>query len=112
MAHNYNNAQFNLTNTNKTDVYTCASGSTCLVKNIHVVNYGAGNHTIKGYIYDSSASTEFQIDEHTIHSGVSQDISDGIIVLESGDILRMEANTANGISGVVSYLEIFDEKSA
>jgi hypothetical protein len=106
MAHNYNNAQFNLTNTNKTDVYTCASGSTCLVKNIHVVNYGAGNHTIKGYIYDSSASTEFQIDEHTINSGVSQDISDGIIVLESGDILRLEAGSANHFSGTISILEI------
>jgi hypothetical protein len=106
MAHNYKNAQFNLTNTNKTDVYTCASGSTCLVKNIHTVNYGTGNQVIKGYIYDSSASTEFQIDQHTINAGASQDISDGIIVLETGDILRLEAGSADNFSGTVSILEI------
>ena len=106
MAHNYKNAQFNLTDTNKTDVYTCASESTCLVKNIHAVNYGAGNHTIKGYVYDSSVTTEFQIDEHTLNSGASQDISDGIIVLESGDILRLEADSADHFSGTISILEI------
>ena len=106
MAHNYRNAQFNLTNTNKTDVYTCASGSTCLVKNIHTVNYGSGNHSIKGYVFDSSASTEFQIDQHSINAGASQDISDGIIILESGDILRLEAGSANNFSGTISILEI------
>jgi hypothetical protein len=34
------------------------------------------------------------------------------LVLEAGDILRLEAAIANGIAEVVSYLEIFDEKSA
>jgi hypothetical protein len=34
------------------------------------------------------------------------------MVLESGDILRLEAATANAVTGIVSYLEIFDEKSA
>ncbi len=106
MAHNYNNAQFNLTNTNKTDVYTCASGSTCLVKNIHVVNYGAFHHTIKFSLSSLSASTEFQIDEHTINSGASPSLSSGMIVLESGDILRLEAGSANHFSGTISILEI------
>ncbi len=34
------------------------------------------------------------------------------MVLESGDTLKLQAASANNIAGIVSYLEIFDEKSA
>ena len=112
MANIYKNTQFNLTTTAKTDVYTCPTNRTALIKNVHVVNYGAGNHTIKAYIYDNSATTEYQFDQHTVNSGTSRDVSDGLFVLESGDILRMEAGSANHFSGTLSILEIFDEKSA
>ena len=112
MANIYKNAQFNLTTTAKTDVYTCPTNRTALMKNVHVANYGAGNVVVKGYLYDSSASTEYQVDQHTLSAGNSQDLSDGILLLESGDIFRLEAASANSISGSCSILEIFDEKSA
>ena len=112
MANIYKNAQFNLTTTAKTDVYTCPTNRTALMKNVHTANYGAGNVVVKGYLYDSSASTEYQVDQHTLSAGNSQDLSDGILVLESGDIFRLEAASANSISGSCSILEIFDEKSA
>lgn len=112
MANIYKNAQYNLTTTSKTDVYTCPTNRTALMKNVHTANYGAGNVVVKGYIYDSSASTEYQVDQHTLSAGNSQDLSDGILVLESGDIFRLEAASANAISGSCSILEIFDEKSA
>ena len=112
MANIYKNAQFNLTTTAKTDVYTVPTSRTALMKNVHVANYGTGNVVVKGYLYDSSASTEYQIDQHTLSAGNSQDLSDGILVLESGDIFRLEAASANSISGSCSILEIFDEKSA
>ena len=112
MANIYKNAQYNLTTTSKTDVYTCPTNRTALVKNIHTVNYGTGLHTIKAYIYDSSATTEYQFDEHSLASKAAQDISEGLFVLESGDILRLESGTANAFSGTISILEIFDEKSA
>ena len=111
MANVYKNAQFNLTTTDKTDVYTVPTSRTALMKIIHTANYGSGNSTVKGYIYDSSASTEYQIDQHTIAAGSSQDLGDGVLVLESEDIFRLEASNANAISGSCSILEIFDEKS-
>ena len=111
MANIYKNAQYNLTTTAKTDVYTCPTNRTALMKNVHTANYGAGNVVVKGYLYDSSASTEYQVDQHTLSAGNSQDLSDGILVLESGDIFRLEAASANSISGSCSILEIFDEKS-
>ena len=112
MANIYKNAQYNLTTTAKTDVYTCPTNRTALVKNVHTVNYGTGLHTIKAYIYDSSATTEYQFDEHSLASKTAQDISEGLFVLESGDILRLQSDTANSFSGTCSILEIFDEKSA
>ena len=33
------------------------------------------------------------------------------MVLESGDALKLKAASADDIAGIVSYLEIFDEKS-
>ena len=112
MANIYKNAQFNLTTTAITDIYTCPTNRTALMKNVHVANYGAGNVVVKGYLYDSSATTNYQVDQHTLSAGNSQDLSDGILVLESGDIFRLEAASANSISGSCSILEIFDEKSA
>ena len=112
MANIYKNAQFNLTTTAITDIYTCPTNRTALMKNVHVANYGAGNVVVKGHLYDNSATTGYQIDQHTLGAGNSQDLSDGILVLESGDIFRLEAGSANAISGSCSILEIFDEKSA
>ena len=112
MANIYKNASFNLTTTAKTDVYTCPTGRTALMKNVHTANYGAGNVVVKGYLYDNSATTEYQVDQHTLNAGNSQDLSDGVLVLESGDIFRLEASGANSISGSCAILEIFDEKSA
>jgi hypothetical protein len=111
MANLYKNAQFNLTTTAITDIYTCPTGRTALMKNVHVSNYGTGNVVVKGHLYDDSATTSYQVDQHTLSAGNSQDLSDGILVLESGDIFRLEAGSANSISGSCSILEIFDEKS-
>ena len=111
MANVYKNKQFNLTTTAKTDVYTCPTNRTAIVKNVHVVNYGGSTSYIEAFLYDSSASTEYQIDYHSLSSKASQDVSDGLIILESGDIYRIQAPVANSFSGTMSILEIFDEKS-
>lgn len=111
MANVYKNKQFNLTTTAKTDVYTCPTNRTAIVKNVHVVNYGGSTSYIEAFLYDSSASTEYQIDHHSLSSKASQDVSDGLFILESGDIYRIQAPVANAFSGTMSILEIFDEKS-
>ena len=111
MANIYKNAGFNLTTTSKTDVYTVPANRTAIVKTIQSTNTTTSNVDTIGYIYDSSATTEYEIAHHTLSSKDSINFIDGTLVLESGDILRLEAATANAVAGVVSYLEIFDEKS-
>jgi len=112
MANVYKNTGIDLTTTAKTDVYTVPTNRTTIIKTIQTTNHGVSNVDTIGYFYDSSATTEYEIAHHTLSSKSSINFIDGTLVLESGDILRLEASTANSIAGVVSYLEIFDEKSA
>ena len=106
MANIYKNAQFNLTTTSATDVYTVPSNSRAIVQNIHMANVGAGNVVIHAYIYDSSATTQYAFAKHTIAASDSRSVSDGSVVLEENDILRVQADSANDIEGTCAILEI------
>jgi hypothetical protein len=106
MANIYKNAQFDLTSTDVTDVYTVPSNSRAIVQNIHVANVGAGNTEIKAFIYDNSATTAFQFAEHTVNAGNSLSIADGSIVLEENDKLQLQAASANIFEGTCAILEI------
>ena len=106
MANIYKNAQFDLTTTAATDVYTVPSNSRAIVQNIHMANIGSGNVVVHAHIYDSSITTQFTFAKHTIASNESKSVSDGTIILEENDILRVQAASANDIEGTVSILEI------
>ena len=106
MANIYKNAQFNLTTTDVTDVYTVPSNSRAIIQNIHTANVGGGNTEIKAFLYDNSATTQYTFAKHTIAASDSQGIADGSIVLEENDILRVQADSANDIEGTCAILEI------
>ena len=106
MANIYKNAQFDLTTTAATDVYTVPSNSRAIVQNIHMANIGAGNVVVHAHIYDNSATTQYTFAKHTIAASDSRSISDGSVVLEENDILRVQADSANDIEGTCAILEI------
>ena len=106
MANIYKNAQFDLTTTAATDIYTVPSNSRAIVQNIHMANVGAGNVVVHAHIYDNSATTQYTFAKHTIAANNSQSVSDGSIVLEENDILRVQADSANDIEGTCAILEI------
>jgi len=105
MANRYKNANFDLTTTDATDIYTVPSESRAIIQNIHVANVGAGNTEIKAFIYDTSAGRAFQFAEHTVNAGNSKSISDGTIILEESDKLQLQAASADIFEGTVSILE-------
>lgn len=105
MANRYKNANFDLTTTDVTDIYTCPSNSRAIIQNIHVANIGAGNTEIKAFIDDDSASRSFQFAEHTVNAGNSKSVSDGTIILEENDKLQLQAASADIFEGTVSILE-------
>lgn len=106
MANIYKNAQFDLTTTDVTDVYTVPSNSRAIVQNIHMANIGVGNVVVHAHIYDNSVTTQFTFAKHTIAASNSRSISDGSVILEENDILRVQADSANDIEGTVAILEI------
>ncbi len=106
MANIYKNAQFDLTTTAATDIYTVPSNSRAIIQNIHMANIGAGNVVVHAHIYDNSATTQYTFAKHTIAASDSQGIADGSIVLEENDILRVQADSANDIEGTCAILEI------
>ena len=105
MANRYKNANFDLTTTAVTDIYTVPSNSRAIVQNIHIANVGAGNHEIKAFIYDDSATRSYQFEEHTVNSGNSKSVADGVIILEENDKLQVQADTADVFEGTASILE-------
>jgi len=105
MANRYKNANFDLTTTDVTDVYTVPAESRAIVQNIHAANVGAANTEIKAFIYDDSASRAYQFAEHTINSGDSRSMSDGPVILEENDKLQLQAGAVDIFEGTVSILE-------
>ena len=112
MANVYKNAGFNLTTTNLTTVYTVPTDRTAIIKSIQLNNDDASAIQTEISVTDSSASATYKI----YHKDLAADTTDnGVVaplVLESGDIIKIQVATANKIEGMISYLEIFDEKSA
>tara|TARA_B100000963_G_C22625897_1_gene672328 strand:- start:54 stop:392 length:339 start_codon:yes stop_codon:yes gene_type:complete len=112
MANVYKNAGFNLTTTNLTNVYTVPTDRTAIIKSIQLNNDDASAIQTEISVTDSSASATYKI----YHKDLAADTTDnGVVaplVLESGDIVKIQVATANKIEGMISYLEIFDEKSA
>ena len=105
MANRYKNANFDLTTTDVTDIYTVPSESRAIIQNIHVANVGSANTEIKAFIYDNSASRAYQFAEHTVNAVNSKSVSDGTIILEENDKLQLSAASGNIFEGTVSILE-------
>ena len=113
MANLYNNAMFDLTTTNKTTVYTVPTNRTSLIKSIQITNIHSGAVEVEAFTTDSSDSgAEHEVAHIQLASKTVDNLVKGTMVLESGDALKLQAASANNIAGIVSYVEIFDEKSA
>ena len=113
MANVYKNAMFDLTTTNKTTIYTVPTDRTALLKSIQITNIHSGTVEVEAFTTDSSDSgTEHEVAHISLGSKTVDNLVKGTMVLESGDTLKVKAASANNIAGIVSYVEIFDEKSA
>ena len=107
MANTYKNTMFDLTTTNKTTIYTCPTTTTALIKTVQVTNIDTGNIEVEMFATDASNSdAEHELAHVTINSKTVDNLAKGTIVLEAGDILKLQAATANKIAGIISILEI------
>ena len=94
---------YNLTTTTLTTVLTIDASSRAIVKEITIANDTNLASEIDYFIYDSSESTAYKF----YHTAVSGDYTDNAVnntlVLEEEDSLKFQADTANAISGQISY---------
>tara|TARA_R110000787_G_scaffold17902_1_gene55359 strand:- start:58 stop:402 length:345 start_codon:yes stop_codon:yes gene_type:complete len=109
MANVYRNANYKLATTNLTTVYTCPDNSRAIIKKIHTINAGSGNHAIEAFLFDSSDGVTYQFAQHSINSGTSQAVGDGTFILEENDSLKLQAvgsNSGDHFQGTIAILEI------
>ena len=111
MANIYKNAGINLTTTSLTTIYTVPANRTAIVKNIQISNEHSSNNLVEVFITDTSASATYEIYHKSLASGETINAALAPVIMESGDVLKIQCGTANTVEGIVSYLEIFDEKS-
>jgi len=105
MANTYKSYFVDLATTNKTLIYTVPANTTALVKTIQLTNE-SGNVNVQVYVTDTSASVEYEIAHITMAARSTDNFAFGTIVLEAGDLIKIQAATADRVTGVISVLHV------
>ena len=97
----YKSDTYSLTTTNLTTVLTINTSSVAIVKMVQAVHDTASNVDTDLYVKKSGGS-DVQVAHETINKTTVNLLKDSLN-LEEGDVIKMQAGTANEITGVVSY---------
>ena len=89
------------------DMYTAPDETTSIVKSIKLYNTHSSNLVVDIKVYDLSSTTDFEYDSVTVNTDNSVDLLtfNNVIVLEAGDILRMQTPTTNVVKMTASVLQ-------
>ena len=101
MTIQYKSEVFDLTTTNLTTVLTIAVSAIAIVKTVQASHMDASNVDVDLYLKKSGGS-----DVEIGHAQLNKSMENMIVNtlnLEAGDVIKMQAETANEITGAVSY---------
>ena len=101
MTIRYKSETYDLTTTNITTVLTCPADATILVKSLQASHQTASNVDVDAYLQKSGGSN-VEISHAQLNKSFTNMISD-TLAMEASDVLKMQADTADTITGVVSY---------
>jgi len=101
MTIQYKSTTFDLTTTNITTVLTCPSDATILVKSFQASHQTASNVDVDAYLQKSGGSN-VEISHAQLNKSFTNMVSD-TLNMEASDVLKIQADTADAITGVVSY---------
>lgn len=101
MTIQYKSETYSLTDTNLTTVLSISTSAVAIVKMVQAVHDTASNVDTDLYIKKSGGSN-VQIAHETINKTTVNMLKD-TLNLEAGDAIKMQADTGNEITGVVSY---------
>ena len=108
MANIYKNIQAKITSAGSyDDMYTAPAETTSIVKSIKLYNTHSSNLVVDIKVYDLSSTTDFEYDSVTVNTDNSVDLLtfNNVLVLEAGDILKMQTPTGNKIEMTAAVLE-------
>ncbi len=101
MTIQYKSEVFDLTTTNLTTVLTIAVSAIAIVKTVQAVHNTASNIDTDLYLKKSGGS-DVQISHEALNKSTANMLTN-TLNLEAGDVIKMQADTANEITGAVSY---------
>ena len=102
MTIRYKSETFNLTTTNITTILTCPADATILVKTVQATHNTASNVDVDLILTKSGDVTNYIIGHVLLNKSITNLVLN-TLNLEADDVLKMQAGTANEITGVVTY---------
>lgn len=101
MTIRYKSTSFDLNTTALTTVLNISTSATAIVKTVQAVHDTASN--VNTDLYIKKAGGTDTIIGHVALNKAMADMIVNTLNLEAGDTIKMQADTSNAISGVVSY---------
>jgi hypothetical protein len=106
MANDYKNAKLDLTTTGVTTLYTAPAAKTAIFKSILVSEDTGNADTVTVTITDASAAIFSLFKVKAVAANTAVELLSQPLVVETGEILKFTAATANRLHVVASYLEV------
>jgi len=106
MANTYVNAKVDLTGTGVTTLYTCAALTTGIVKSILVSEDSGNADTITVTLTNAAGAVFSLFKVKTVGANTAVELLTASLVVQTGEILKVTAATANRLHVVASILEI------
>ena len=101
MTIRYKSDTYDLTTSNITTILTCPADGTILVKSLQASHQNASNVDVDVYLQKSGGSN-VEISHAQLNKSFTNMVSE-TLAMEASDVLKIQADTANEITGVVSY---------
>jgi len=101
MTIQYKSAVFNLTTTNLTTVLTISTSAVAIVKTVQASHQDVSNVDADLFLKKAGGS-DVEVGHAQLNKSTTNMITD-TLNLEAGDVIKMQAGTADEITGFVSY---------
>ena len=109
MANVYKNIQATITSSaSDDDMYESPTATTSIIKTIRIFNTHSGDLDVTSTVYDASSTTNFEWDKTTVTADNHANLLtyNNLLILEAGDILKMQTPTGNKIEMTAAVLQI------
>ena len=101
MTIRYKSETFDLTTTNITTILTCPADATIIVKTIQASHKSSSNVDVDAFLQKSGGS-DVEISHAQLNKSFTNMVSSSLN-MEAEDVLKIQAGSANDITGAVSY---------